>query len=96
MYAVKTMSEIKKSESIPTQIKKEPKQTDITFIQTDNQFIVNEQCIRWIKKVHDCMQICAKPGGCVSSFDTLRVCKMNSPDSYDRLNNYFMKTEKIE
>lgn len=95
MYAADTMSESK-------QIKKEPKQSEstqikkeseITFIQTDNQFIVNEQCIRWIKKVHDCMQICAKPTGCVSSFDTLRVCKMNSPDSYDRLNNYFMKTE---
>lgn len=65
------------------------------FVKTDDNRIINEKYIRWVKKANECMEICSKFTGCslspdVSvSIDTLKVCKYNSPESYDKLNKYF-------
>jgi hypothetical protein len=61
-----------------------------TYIKTDNNRIINERCITWIKKMNDCLEVCVKTDGCsIRSGDTHRICKFNSPDSYNKLNKHF-------
>ena len=59
------------------------------YIKTDNNKIINEKCIRWVKKMSDCMEICTKPTGCIVGLDTHKVCKLNNLNSYNKLNNFF-------
>jgi hypothetical protein len=59
------------------------------YIKTDDNKVVNENCIRWVKKMNECMQICTKPDGCILQISTQRVCKSNSPESYNKLNELF-------
>jgi hypothetical protein len=59
------------------------------YIKTDENKIINRQCIRWIKKMDECFEICTKNNGCTVKKDTHRVCKYNSPDGYDKLNMLF-------
>ena len=65
------------------------------FIKTDDNRIINEKYIRWVKKANECMEICSKFTGCSlasesnKSTDTIIVCKMYSPESYEKLNKYF-------
>lgn len=61
----------------------------ISYIKTDNNKIINERCIVWVKKMDECMEICTKQNGCIDYIDTHRVCKMYSSSSYDKLNNWF-------
>jgi len=59
------------------------------YIKVDNSKIINEKCIRWIKKIDDCLQICTKSTGCYSNIDTHKICKENNIDSYNKLNKFF-------
>lgn len=60
------------------------------YIKTDDNKIINEKHIRWVQKMGDCLEVCAKVTGCdVKSGDTIRICKLNNPDSYNKLNKYF-------
>lgn len=59
------------------------------FIKTDDDKILNIKCIRWVKKMDECLQICSKSNGCTSGVDTHKVCKINNEDSYKRLNRFF-------
>lgn len=62
----------------------------ISYIKCDNNIILNEKYIRWIKKINECLEICAKPNGCsLIGGDTIKVCKLYNPDSYTKLNNHF-------
>ena len=62
----------------------------ISYIKCDDNKILNEKYIRWIKKIDECLEICAKQTGCSSTgVDTLKLCKLNNPDSYTKLNNHF-------
>jgi hypothetical protein len=63
-----------------------------TFLKTDENNIINETQIRWVKKMNECLEVCTKANGCVSDAkhnDTHTICKINNPDSYQRLNQYF-------
>ena len=60
----------------------------ISYIQTDHSMILNEACIRWVRKLGDCLEVCTKIDGC-NSTNTHQVCKLNSPDSYNKLNSHF-------
>ena len=51
---------------------------DITFIKVDNNKILNEQCIKWVRKIDECLDICTKGNGCYIG-DTHKVCKVNNP-----------------
>jgi hypothetical protein len=53
-----------------------------SYLKTDNNKIINETHIRWVKKM-------TKSTGCSINGDTHRICKLNSPDSYDKLNVHF-------
>ena len=59
------------------------------YIKTDDNKMINEQCIRWVKKMGDCLEVCTKSNGCRPLQDTHRICKLNSLDSYNKLNKHF-------
>jgi hypothetical protein len=60
-----------------------------TFIKVDDNKVVNENAIRWVKKMDECLAICAKQLGCSGDGDTHKVCKISNPESYERLNRHF-------
>lgn len=57
-----------------------------TYLKTDDNRFVNENCIRWVRKMDDCLEICIKIPGCSPTKDTHKICKINNPDSYNKLN----------
>lgn len=58
------------------------------YIKTDDNKVINEKCIKWIKKIDDCLRVCTKSTGCYMR-DTHTICKINSTDSYNKLNKHF-------
>ena len=62
----------------------------ISYLKTDNNTIINEKHIRWVMKMHDCLEVCTKTTGCsVKEEDTHKICKLNNADSYSALNKHF-------
>jgi len=43
------------------------------------------------KKMSDCLEVCIKISGCnlYDNEDTHKICKLNNPDSYNKLNKHF-------
>ena len=64
-----------------------------TYIKADNNIVVNEKYIRWIKKIDECMNICSRMNGCDVTDGSLRVCKLYNPTSYNKLNTLFQSDE---
>jgi len=62
--------------------------TQNSYLKTDDNKIINEKYIRWVKKINNCFEVCTKSNGC-TSVDTHKICKFNSVDSYNKLNNFF-------
>ncbi len=60
----------------------------VEYIKADNNKILNASCIKWVKKMDECMEICMKGDGCYIG-DTNRLCKVNNPESYDKLDKHF-------
>ena len=42
----------------------ENKITNVSYLKTDNNKIISEQHIRWVKKMNDCLEVCIKSTGC--------------------------------
>jgi len=61
----------------------------IVYFKTDENKAINEKHIRWIKKINNCLEVCTKSNGCVVKKDTHSICKLYTPDSYDKLNKAF-------
>jgi hypothetical protein len=61
----------------------------ISYIKADNDMIINEKYIRWIKKINDCLEVCTKSSGCISKYGTHQICKFNNPNSYKKLIELF-------
>ena len=61
------------------------------YIKMDNNIIINEKCIQWVRKMDECLDVCTKLTGCSlrSGVDTHKICKLNNSDSYNKLNKYF-------
>jgi hypothetical protein len=60
------------------------------YLKTDDNKVINENCIRWVKKMGDCLEVCTKSNGCNQSNKTThRICKLNNQDSYNKLNHLF-------
>ena len=38
--------------------------SDTPFLKADDNRIINENCIRWVKKMNDCLEVCMKTTGC--------------------------------
>jgi hypothetical protein len=65
----------------------EKENANVSYIKTDNNKIINETHIRWVKKLNNCLEVCTKSTGCnIRNGDTHRICKLNTPDSYEKLN----------
>jgi len=68
-----------------------------SYIKADGNTLINEKCIRWVRKMDECLEVCTKSTGCGTRWtgisDTIRICKVNNPDSYDKLNFYFQENE---
>ncbi len=65
---------------------------ETNYIKTDNNTVINKKTIRWIHKMSDCLEVCTKQTGCSLDRrrgDTHIICKLNSPDSYNKLNSLF-------
>ena len=61
-----------------------------SYIQADNNVIINELCIRWVRKMDECLHVCTKSTGCsVKGEDTHKICKINNLSSYNKLNEHF-------
>jgi hypothetical protein len=63
-----------------------------TYIRADDNRIINEKAIIWVKKINECLEVCVKKNGCNTAIpyrNTHSICKLNSPDSYAKLNQYF-------
>jgi hypothetical protein len=61
-----------------------------SYLKTDDNKIINEKYIRWVKKMSDCLEVCTKSNGCnINVNNTHRICKLNNPDSYNKLNLFF-------
>lgn len=60
-----------------------------TFIKVDNNKVINEKSIKWIKKMGECLEVCTRSNGCTVEKDTHSICKFHTPDSYKKLNDLF-------
>ena len=65
----------------------DPKPT--MYIKADDNTVINEKYIRWVKKMGDCLEVCTKTDGCAVKRDTQSVCKLYSLEGYNRLNKHF-------
>jgi len=63
--------------------------TNPVFLKTDNNKIINEKCIRWVKKMDECLEVCIKTDGCREGVNTHKICKINNFHSYEKLNRLF-------
>jgi len=61
----------------------------LKFIKTDTNVIINEKAITRVKKMNECLDACVKSDCCTHDVNTYRICKLNSPEGYNRLNKYF-------
>jgi hypothetical protein len=59
------------------------------YIKTDENEVINESCIRWIRKMDECLFVCNKSSGCYNNRDMFKICKINNRESYDKLNKHF-------
>jgi hypothetical protein len=53
-----------------------------TFHKTDDNRIINEAAIRWVKQMGECLEVCLKTDGCQTPQNTHRICKNINPSSY--------------
>jgi len=58
------------------------------YLKTDDNKFINENCIRWVRKMDDCLEVCIKTSGCIPTKDTHKICKINNPGSYNKLNEH--------
>jgi len=66
-------------------------QNNVSYIKTDDNKIINETCIRWVKKMDECLSVCIKTDGCIDGVNTHKICKLNNSYSYEKLNRFFVK-----
>ena len=60
------------------------------YIKTDDNKIINERHIRWVKLMSECLEVCTKSTGCnIESKDTHKICKLNNLVSYNKLIKHF-------
>jgi hypothetical protein len=59
------------------------------YIKTDDNKVINEKYIRWVKKMGDCLEVCMKSDGCVLKTSTHSICKLYSLEGFNRLNKHF-------
>jgi hypothetical protein len=60
------------------------------WCKADDNKIINEACIRWAKKMDECIMVCTKSDGCSEYRRNLHsICKINNPESYNKMIKLF-------
>ena len=72
-------------------IEKEMNSEKPNFIKTDDNRIINEAAIRWVKQMGECLEVCLKTDGCELQKNTHRICKDINPSSYAILERHFQR-----
>ena len=62
---------------------------EVVYIKLNDNTIINENCIRWVRKMNECLQICTLSNGCTKKYHTDTICKKDNLNSYNKLNKYF-------
>ena len=66
--------------------------TAVSYIKTDDNIVLNEKHIKWIKKMDECLEVCIRSDGCsvlYGSKNTHTVCKLKNSVSYTKLARFF-------
>jgi hypothetical protein len=58
------------------------------YFKTDDDKVISERHIRWVKKMGSCLAVCSKYNGCEDTA-THKICEWNNPTSYKILNKHF-------
>ena len=53
------------------------------FLSIDDSILINERCVRWVKKMDECMYVCDKLYGCKDIYETYKICKETNPMNYE-------------
>jgi len=61
---------------------------EVVYIKLNDNTMINENCIRWVRKMNECLQICTLSVGCNDS-NTHTICKKDNVNSYNKLNKLF-------
>ena len=61
----------------------------VSYVKTDDNKVINEQCIKWVKKMNDCLEVCIRTNGCRVGVNTHVICNSNNPESYKKLHKLF-------
>ncbi len=59
-----------------------------SYIKSDNNTLINEKCIIWVKNWGECLEVCTNDDDRLYQ-NTHKICKSNNLDSYNKLNKYF-------
>jgi len=60
------------------------------YFKADDSKVINGKYITWLKKMDECLEVCTKSNGCsIENGQTHKICKLNNPGSYDKLNKLF-------
>ena len=62
---------------------------EVSYIKTDNNKIINENSIKWIQKINNCLEVCTKSTGCTAGNDTHKICNYHSVKSYEKFDKFF-------
>lgn len=57
--------------------------SEISYIKTDDNIFINEQNIVWMKQMNDCLRVATVETSAL--WNVHKICKFNSPHSYDKL-----------
>ena len=51
----------------------------VSYIKADDNKLINEKAIIWIKKMDECLEVCTKSTGCnIQNGDTHKIFKLNN------------------
>jgi hypothetical protein len=61
------------------------------FIKLNDNTIINENYIQWMKKIGDCIYMCNKVYGCdeATLYGAHRICKTENLKTYSKIEKYF-------
>lgn len=62
-----------------------------SYIKTDNNTFLNEQNIVWIEQMNECLKVATIQTGALCN--TYKICKFNSPHSYNKLSDKIKHVE---
>ena len=66
----------------------------VSYIKADDDKLINENSIKWIQKINECLEVCTVSTGCNIKYgNTHKICKMNNPESYSKLCKFWEYVE---